>query len=395
MNQTEQGEFDRLKAKADPLKAMLNAEIDGALMVAGNILSVADNSTGDPSRGFKHIGDFAQSVASAVYQRRTGVEIDRRLIPLAAAPSTAGNEGAGTDGGILVPPSFSSNIFKLSLDEDSLLPLCDDLPIEGNSMLLPKDETTPWGTTGPRVYWQSENGAGTPGKPVFTGMDLRLKKLFGITPMTNELLEDSTAMAAYLPGKLGSSVRWKTNEGILFGTGAGQPLGVFNSPSVITIAKDVGQVTATLSATNLANMYARLPPGSAKRAVWYANNDVLPALLTLTLGNYPIMLPLNQDVGAIQGEPIGQIFGRPVVVSQHCNSFSTAGDLQLLDLAYYQAITKAAGIQMATSMHLYFDADATAFRISFRVDGQPKLQAAISPAKGGNKLSPFVQLGAR
>ena len=42
-----------------------------------------------------------------------------------------------------------------------------------------------------------------------------------------------------------------------------------------------------------------------------------------------------------------------------------------------------------------FDADAMAFRTTFRMDGQPKLAAPITPAKGSNTLSPFVQLAAR
>jgi hypothetical protein len=46
-------------------------------------------------------------------------------------------------------------------------------------------------------------------------------------------------------------------------------------------------------------------------------------------------------------------------------------------------------------MHLYFDADLTAFRTTFRMDGQSKLASPISPAKGSASLSPFVQLGAR
>ena len=57
--------------------------------------------------------------------------------------------------------------------------------------------------------------------------------------------------------------------------------------------------------------------------------------------------------------------------------------------------TKAGGIETATSMHLFFDAGATAFRVTFRMDGAPKLKAAISQAKGSNTLSPFVRLGAR
>jgi HK97 family phage major capsid protein len=50
--------------------------------------------------------------------------------------------------GFLVPPQFSQEIFKLSLGEDSLPPLTDNVEISGNSMAFPKDETTPWGTNG-------------------------------------------------------------------------------------------------------------------------------------------------------------------------------------------------------------------------------------------------------
>ncbi|MGH8743046.1 MAG: phage major capsid protein, partial [Burkholderiales bacterium] len=66
-----------------------------------------------------------------------------------------------------------------------------------------------------------------------------------------------------------------------------------------------------------------------------------------------------------------------------------------VDMGYYRTITKARGIETATSMHLYFDADVTAFRTIFRVDGQPKIINPIAPANGSNNLSPFVQLGAR
>jgi hypothetical protein len=108
-------------------------------------------------------------------------------------------------------------------------------------------------------------------------------------------------------------------------------------------------------------MIARLPPGSFTNAVWIVNNDVLPALFTLTLGNYPIYLPVGQSVGGIQLSPYGTLLGRPVFVSQHANTFSSQGDVLLVDLSYYQTITKAGGMQTATSMHLYFDADLTAF----------------------------------
>jgi HK97 family phage major capsid protein len=58
---------------------------------------------------------------------------------------------------------------------------------------------------------------------------MRLNKLFGLVPVTDELLADSPAISAYLTGLLGRSIKWKVNDAIINGTGAGQPLGIFNA----------------------------------------------------------------------------------------------------------------------------------------------------------------------
>lgn len=422
----EQAQYEGHKAKAASLKARVNTAMEAeaasaglapiepgagnqgggrgegsVTLPAGARIETQENGDADPQRGFRTMGDFLMSVRGAAVNVRTGVAMDRRLAalyrgePQAAAPSTYGNEGNGADGGFLVPPSYSQRIFQLSLEEQALLPMTDDLPVEGNGMSLPKDETTPWGANGVRAYWQNEAGAGTQTKPVFGRTDFRLKKLLALVPVTEELLADATALGAYFQGAAARSIRWKTDEAICYGNGAGQPLGAFNSPAVITVAKDAGQLTGTLSTTNLANMISRLPAGSYGNAVWMLNNDVLPALFTLTLGNYPIYLPAGSPVGGLQGSPYGTLLGRPIAVTQHAKSFSSQGDVMLADWRQYQSITKAGGIQTATSMHLYFDADATAFRSTFRVDGAPKLAAPISPANGSATMSPFIQLGAR
>jgi HK97 family phage major capsid protein len=82
-----------------------------------------------------------------------------------AAPTTFGNESSGIDGGFLIPPQFSREVFTLMLGDDSLLNMTDNVDIDGNSMAFPKDETTPWGTDGVRAYWQAEALAGTQTKP--------------------------------------------------------------------------------------------------------------------------------------------------------------------------------------------------------------------------------------
>jgi HK97 family phage major capsid protein len=364
-------------------------------------ITTHENGDDDPRRGFKSFGEFARSVQGAAFAARGAGALDPRLMSLggmqAAAPSTYGNEASGVDGGFLIPIGFSNKLWSLSLEEDALLPLTDRLPVEGNGMSIPKDETTPWGSNGVRAYWQGEASAGTPTKPVFGRTELKLKKLFALVPMSDELMADSTALGAYLTPNMARSIRWKTDEAILFGAANGTPLGAFHaqSPAFVTVSKESGQATLTLNPTNCAKMISRLLPGSYSRAVWLTNNDVLPAMFTMTLGNYPIYLPAGAPVGGIQGSPYGSLLGRPIIVTQHAKSFTSLGDLMLVDLSWYQTIEKAGGIETATSMHLYFDADAIAFRSTFRIDGQPKLAAPVSPANGSNTLSPFVQLEAR
>jgi HK97 family phage major capsid protein len=399
-------QFDAHMAEASSLQARIErAEqleaSDLGLEVADDarIEVGADRAALDPKGGFNFVGEFMKAVHGATAAQRSGgaVAVDKRLMIGAAAPGvgTYANEGSGSDGGFLIPPAFGTEIFQFSLTDNALLPMTDEVNVTGNGMSFPKDETTPWGTNGIRAYWQGE--ASQPGgtKPVLGLTTLRLKKLMALVPVSDEMLEDSASLASYLPKKIGASIQWKTNEAILFGPGAGLPQGAMNSGAVVTIAKDSGQAANTLTATNLANMIARLPEGSFPNAVWIINNDVLPALFTLTLGNYPIYIPAGGPTGALQGNPYGTLLGRPIIVSQHANTFSSQGDVMLMDLSYYQTITKSGGMQTATSMHLYFDADATAFRTTFRIDGQSKIAAAIAPAKGNNKLSPFVQLAAR
>ena len=359
----------------------------------GAIIKVQDNRENDPKHGFKSLGDFAKSVVAA---SRSGNGPEQRLLIGAAAPSTVANEGAGADGGFMIPPEYSKELFRLTLGEDSLIPYTQNTETESNSMVFPKTEQTPWGTNGVRAYWQAEATAGSPTKPILSTQTLRMHKLLALIPLTDELVADQSALSTELPGLISDSIRWKTNEAILFGNGNGQPLGALNSGAIITVAKDAGQATGTLSALNLANMMSRLPPGSFPKAVWVINPSALPSLFTLTLGNYPIYLPGGApQIGGIQMNPYGTLLGRPIMISQHAASFSSQGDVQLHDLSYYRTLTKAGGIQTATSLHLYFDADAAALRVTFRVDGGSKIAAPISPAKGAITLSPFIQLAAR
>lgn len=407
----EQATFDKLDTEAKDIGAQVVREerlvaeeaqlgvldIQGATQISGGEPQVL----ADPKRGFKTVGEFCRAVRNEgpnVTQPR-----DERLQVMAAAPTTFGSEGVGTDGGFAVPPDFSRVIWTYTLGEDFLLPLTDGVIVQGNSMVFPKDETVPWGTDGIRAYWQAEAAAGSQTKPKLSTTIERLYKLLALVPVTDELLADTDALSSYIPGKAGDSIRWKVNEAILWGLGNGTPLGAFQSNAVITIAKETSQATLTLLFQNLAKMIARLPPGSFGRSIWMINNDVLPAVMSLNNaapsgvpGTFPVWMPFGAAIGPVSvTSPYGAIFTRPVMVSQHAKSFTNAGDVMLFDPYYVRSITKGNGIQSAMSLHLYFDADAAAFRFTFRVDAQPKVVNPIAPWNGANNLSPFLLLGAR
>lgn len=393
----ESTQFDGLRAQIEGVNRQIEAEEflveqQRSVDLPGNILSVHDNREDDDTRGFRNAGEFYRAVAQA----GRGRGVDPRLSIGAAAPSTFSNESAGADGGFAIPPEFSRELWRLSLGEDSLLPLTANTEISGNSMIFPKDESTPWGGTGVQVQWQAEAAAAGQSKLVMGTQAMVLHKLMGLVPMSNELVEDGFAVGSYLTPLLSDRITWKVNEAILFGTGVGQPLGCLtnagqNGSPCIVQAKESGQATQTLDPKNITKMVQRLLVGELKRSVWIGTPDILTPLEALTVGQFPVYLS-NTNLAE---SPYGMLKGRPLVLSEHAAAFSSQSDLSLVSLKGYRTITNAAGIQTDTSMHLFFDADAMAFRIRFRMNGMPILSAPVTPPKSGSTRSHFVTLQAR
>jgi len=370
-----------------------NAPNAAVTIPANANITVTENVLADPRRGFKTKGDFFQSVRSA----HSGGRVDPRLAFQASAPGTTMNESSGADGGFAIPPEFSSEIWRISVQtEGSLLPLTENTEVSSNSMAFPKDEKAPWDPTGAQAYWKGEGSAAATTKPSL-GIDLlRLKELMVLIPVTNELLEDAPALGGYLTGLAADRIQWKTNEAILFGPGGQQPLGCMNANAgaLIIQPKTNAQATGTLTQANISGMRSRLKTGELKNAVWVGNPDILAQLEGMTVGQIPIFLPPGTGIHAGFD---GTLNGRPLILSEHANTIGQQSDISLLSLKGYRTITKAAGVETATSMHLYFDANATAFRFIFRMDGQPITQAPIpAPAgKGSQTRSYFVTLAAR
>jgi HK97 family phage major capsid protein len=340
------------------------------------------------------MGEFGYAVREAC--RPSGKQ-DERLAPLRAAPGIQAapsnfHETSGTDEGYMVPPDFSAAVFALMFEQPSLASMVDREPTNSNMVEKPADESTPWGATGVQAAWRSEGVQMVETKLSTEDRIVRLNELYAFVTATDELLQDAPRLNNRLTVNAAAALLWKMNEGIVNGTGVGQPLGYMAAGSLVSVAKESGQAADTIVAANILKMYSRMLQTGIGRTIWLANSDILSQLGTISIGNQPVFVPQNQG---LVSAPSGTLMGRPLLFTEHNETLGDKGDIHFIDPMGYYSPTKAGGVQFATSMHLFFDYGMSAFRWMLRFGGQPHLQAAVSPAKGSSTKSHFVTLDAR
>jgi len=346
-------------------------------------------------RDFKNLGEQLQSIAR--YYLSGKADADNRLV---RAPTGAG-EVDPTGGGFLVQTDFAQAIFMLAHQMGDILGACNKLPISSNSngvKIKAIDETSRatgsrWG--GVQSYWVGEGQTPNFTKPKFREVEFSLKKLMSVMYMTDELLQDSTALTSIASTAFSEEVMFMTEDSIFEGTGAGQPFGIMNSPARVTVAKVAGQATGTILSANLMQMWSQCWIRSRKNAIWYINQDIEPQLFALnqavsTAGGQLVFMP----PGGLSSSPYATLFGRPVIPTEYNNALTTEGDIMLADFSQYQLVDKG-GINAQTSMHVAFLTDEMVFRITYRVDGRPMWYAPLTPFKGSELKSPFVTLQSR
>jgi HK97 family phage major capsid protein len=359
--------------------------------------AVARDRRREKLNGFQSAGEFWRAVASAGTPGRAS---DSRLI--SKAPSGL-HTMEGADGGFLVPQAVSDEILAIVFSKENLLGRTDRQTIGGNSIVIKAIDETSRATGsrkgGVRAYWLSEAEKYTATKPKFREMTLKPHKLGVFYYATEEELADSASvslekkLAQYAAEEIG----WMVDDAILNGDGVGKPLGIMNAPCLVTVSAEASQTINTFNFKNAVNMYARMLPSSVANAVWLVGVDVIPQLLGMTFPTAAGTMPAFLNGGAYPhaaDAPHGTLLGRPIVVSEHMKTLGLAGDVLFADLTMYKSATRG-GVSAAVSMHVRFDYAETAFRFDFRVDGQPWLTAAITPAAGGSTLSSFVALADR
>lgn len=327
---------------------------------------------------FASPGEFFKAVKNAALYP---AHEDMRLRPLKA---TGMSEGVPADGGYLVPQETSSGIIERMLATGEILRRISLDPVTGNSMLYNGiDETTHSGSLygGIIGYWLAEAGTKTSSKPKFYQIDLKLKKVAALCYATDELLEDVATLQSWLMRTVPNVLRFYAEDAIIEGDGVGKPLGINNSPCVINpLRVDANKVQAA----DIATMWSRRWTG-VNDYVWLINPGVNAQLAQLAV-TYPVYVP----PGGFSATPYGTIYGKPVIETEYCQALGTTGDIMLASLSQYQAISKG-GVQTASSIHVAFTTDETAYRFVYRIDGAPAWHSALTPLHGST-VSPFISL---
>jgi len=310
-------------------------------------------------------------------------------------------QAIGQDGGLLLQGETAMDLISNGFNNSEVLSRASnrDLGTSQFVELIGIDESSRVAGSrggGVRVYTDKELALMTQSKTKFEKIRLEPKRLTGMYFASDEILRNAPMLQGEMTELFTEEFGFKGQDLAVNGGGAGEALGVLASPCLVTVAAEGGQAAATIVFENLVKMKARIRRRSRRSLLWVANQDVEPMLYALSLpvgtggSAMPIYLPSNNPADGIDG----LLLGIPIVFIEQCATLGTVGDIILGDWSMYYAANKG-GIESASSIHLKFDYNQTAFRFVTWFDGQPRLKSALTPFKGSNTTSPFVALATR
>ncbi len=392
-----EGISSRITEKVDGVSNQvteLKAETDGKLDEIEQrmaTIQVTHNEDKDPMGGYKNHTEFLNDVMLSAKGNTSD-----RLKKFAAVGTDEAATFSNPDGGFLLPEGIQQEIlatdpFAIQADtglSTRRIPMQQQI-VHINARVDKNHSTSVTG--GFRVYRRGEAQEVTSSKGSYEQVTLTAEALMGLAFATNEILERSPAsFAALIAAGFETEYRSRLNNERLRGTGVGEYMGVFNSPALITVAKEGSQTADTIVGANVKRMRARAY--NYGQCVWMVNQDcydsVSAAHVALTNTDIPLFAQGN-------GTDIPDtLLGRPIVWDENMSTLGDKGDIALINWNEYLE-GMLGGIDQQSSIHVRFVTNETAFKFNAFCDGQPWWRSALTPKNSAVTLSPFVTLAAR
>ena len=360
------------------------------------------------NRGYDDEGHFLQSVCKAarpdLFSFNVGGDDGNYGVELLNKAPTGQNVSNDPEGGFAVPDVMANAIWDNIIgDPASIMPLTDRFETSGNSLKIPRlFESSRKSGTGKRhggvvTTWLDEADEIQVTKTTIGRLNMQVHKLGAVVYLTSEMMADAPASFANRIKRLvPPAINFEVEEAFFHGTGVGKPKGVLQGDSLIIIPLESGQANHTILHRNINKMYWR--HWNRNNAVWYMHSDLAQILEFISFddqtGNNkrPIFVP----PGGLADTPLGRLYGRPVVVTEHMKDLGSVGDIAFFDWSQYATLTKTGGgISTASSIHVRFLFEEEAFRFTFRVDGQELWTSPKEDLYGDTTRSPFLTLASR
>jgi HK97 family phage major capsid protein len=298
-------------------------------------------------------------------------------------------------GGFLIPPAYSPEILQKGVEDHwvqrfgaRMIPVPSTM-MTINAITDEDRQTNLYG--GIQVYWLKERGQMTGVKGEFQRIELKPQALTALAFATDAELNYAPTLQAIIGSQFQDALIYKELTAYVGGTGAGEPLGILNAACTYSQAKETGQAAATIVTSNILKMRSRMRPQEYSKGMWYASLSCMEQLNLLTIdvgtGGAPVAL-VN-----IGNDGIERILGRPLVYTEFAEAIGTVGDLVLASWPTY-LIGEGTYSNVASSIHVRFDFNETAFRFVKQCDGQPWWRTTLT-LKNAWEVAPFVTLAAR
>jgi len=289
-------------------------------------------------------------------------------------------ESDDTAGGFLVPEEFQAEVIRFATEAAIVRPRARVIPMKGNTLTLPKLDQSNYKFAGIDISWEGDEGdEKEESQPKFGRITLKVGKMIGLCPVSDDLLSDSAInLANFLVAIFGEAIAYEEDKQFLMGNGMKKPLGIVNC-GTSKARTSAGKIVYE----DLKHMVEQLPAWADAGARWMLTKAALTEILDIKSGIYtgaavdetegfPLMLPGFSIAAGIPKT----ILGYPYDLTDKLPAVGTKGDLVLGNLSAYY-IGDRGGLAVASSIHDRFRYDETTFRFVKRVDGQCALSNAF------------------
>lgn len=284
----------------------------------------------------------------------------------------------GVSGGYTIGQQFLPTLMQIAgMTNDGIYERSMVIPSDGGELVVPALHQSGSYVAGQSqffggvsVTWGSNDASSVETQPVFDQIKLKTNAMKALVRIQNSLLmRSAVTIDSVVTTLLANAIAWNRNYALFQGTGAGQPLGIINSPAAIDVAG------SAIDYATLSGMLNRTVPSRADNYVWFVHTLKRSAIAALQQSNNTLVTFLPD----LRGKPGTQLFGLPVIytdklpydASDVSNSVVLADPSAVITLEYQ-------GIQIAVSNERYFDNDQTGIRIILSLDAQPWLKGPVA-----------------